>query len=340
MSCVLSVTTADPSFIDPAEQNRQRGRVLVLLSGVVMSLGAPIVRLLESATPWQFLAYRSVALCVIVLAMLLLIHKRSLPAVLRRAGVRAVLAGFFLAVTFICIVFSILTTTIANALFLLGTAPFLTALLAWFVLGERPTRRTWFAIAGAITGMLIMLGEGMAEGDLFGDLTAIAAAATFACYSVVVRGGRDNEMVPAVLWAGLISGVVAFSMAAISNGGLQVSSWDIGVSFAYGVVGVGGGMVLYTLGSKFVPAAELNLLSLGEIVLAPIWVWLGFNEVPSTPTLLGGLILMAAILMQATESSQHMSKKAQTRTKDYFPIVVMLAGAGMLGLAVSRWLLG
>ncbi|MGB0750342.1 MAG: DMT family transporter [Gammaproteobacteria bacterium] len=276
-----------------------KGRVLVLLSGVVMSLGAPLIRLLESADAWQFLTYRSIAVVVMLCLLLVWRYRLNVLSAFARAGRSAVLAGGFLSVAFVAIVFAFLSTTIANALFLLSTAPIWTALLAWLVLNEKPSRTTWVAIVIAIVGAAVMVAEGVAAGDVFGDFMALAAAAGFACFSVVIRRGRQTDMLPSVFYAGVISGTLAAVGGVTLGIGLAPSYWDIGVSFAYGAIGISGGLVLYTLGSRYVPAAELNVLSLGEVVLAPLWVWLAYSETPTGFTLAGGLIILVAVVVQA-----------------------------------------
>jgi len=111
-------------------------------------------------------------------------------------------------------------------------------------------------------------------------------------------------MVPAVLFAGIISGVTSGVVAFTMGAGLDIPLHDIGVSFTYGSVGIAGGLLLYTLGSRYVPAAELTLLSLTEVILGPIWVWLAFSEQPSRPTLIGGAILLVSIGAQAIHSAR------------------------------------
>ena len=162
-----------------------RGRMLVLCSGFVMSLGAPLIRLLRDAHAWQFLSYRSAAVVAIVALALIVTHQRQLGQAMRKAGLMSLGAGALLAVTFISIVFALLTTTIANALFLLSTAPMLTAILGWLFLREAVSSTSVLAIACAMAGVSLMLGEGLAAGDVFGDLAGLTAALTFACYSVV-----------------------------------------------------------------------------------------------------------------------------------------------------------
>jgi len=281
-----------------AEVSFSRGRGLVLLSGVLMSIGGPLIRLLDSASEWQFLTYRAVAVVAVLSVVIAVRYPGRLLATLRVAGWTGVLAGFFLACAFIGFVFSITHTTVANTLFLLSAAPFAAALLGWMVLGEAVSRVTWLAMLGASAGVAVMIGEGLSEGDLFGDLAALGAALGFAGFAVALRRGRAVDMLPAVLFAGIISSITSASMAFLVGAGLAVSLHDVGLSFVYGSVGIAGGLLLFTLGSRYVPAAELTLLSLTEVILGPIWVWLAFAEQPSRLTLLGGAILLASITAQ------------------------------------------
>ena len=271
------------------------GRGLVLLSGVFMSIGGPLIRLLERADEWQFLTYRALALVAFLWIVLALRYPGRVWATLCAAGRAGVLAGAFLACAFIGFVFSITTSTVANTLFLLSASPFAAALLGWLFLGERVARATWLAMLGAFVGVAVMIGEGVVERDLFGDLAALGAALAFAGFSVTLRHGRRVDMVPAVMLAGIISGLGAAAMCLVTDVGLGVPMRDVGLSFVYGAVGIGGGLVLFTAGSRYVPAAELTLLSLTEVVLGPLWVWLAFAEEPSVPTLAGGAILMLSI---------------------------------------------
>ncbi len=292
----LATVAGDVSFI--------RGRGLVLLSGVLMSIGGPLIRLLESANEWQFLTYRASAVAVVLLAVIAVRHPGRCLATMRAAGWPGVIAGCCLACAFVGFVFSINHTTVANTLFLLSAAPFAAALLGWMILGEVVGRATWLAMLGAFAGVAVMIGEGIAESDLFGDLAALCAALGFAGFSVALRYGREVDMVPAVLFAGIISGVTSAAVALTMGAGLDIPLRDIGVSFTYGSVGIAGGLLLFTLGSRYVPAAELTLLSLTEVILGPIWVWLAFSEQPSRPTLLGGAILLVSIAAQAIYSAR------------------------------------
>jgi drug/metabolite transporter (DMT)-like permease len=260
-----------------------------------MSMGGPLIRLLDAADEWQFLTYRAAALVAMLMIIIGVRYPGQFLATLRASGWTAVLAGCCLSCAFVGFVFSITHTTVANTLFLLSAAPFGAALLGWLVIGERVSRATWFAMVGAFAGVSVMIGEGIAESDLFGDLAALGAALGFAGFSVALRRGREVDMIPAVLFAGVISGVLSALMAEASGSGLVIPLRDLGLSFTYGGIGIAGGLWLFTLGSRHVPAAELTLLSLTEVILGPIWVWLAFSEEPSPITLLGGAMLLASI---------------------------------------------
>lgn len=292
----LATTIGEVAFL--------RGRGLVLLSGALLSIGGPLIRLLDSASEWQFLTYRATALVLVLCIVIAVRHHGRFLATLRAAGWIGVLAGCCLASAFVGFVFSINHTSVANTLFLLSAAPFAAALLGWLVLGETVSRATWLAMLGAFAGVAIMIGEGIAKSDLFGDLTALGAALGFAGFSVALRRGREVDMLPAVLFAGIISAVTSAAVAMAMGTGLVIPLRDIAVSFTYGGVGIAGGLLLFTLGSRHVPAAELTLLSLTEVILGPIWVWLAFAEEPSRMTLLGGAILLGSISAQAIHGAR------------------------------------
>lgn len=271
-----------------------RGRLLVLSSGAGMSLSGLFIRSIEAADEWQILFYRSIGIVATLLIFIAMRNRGAVWPAFQRAGLNGVLAGLCLAIGFICFIFSMTHTTVANTLFLLAAAPFIAAVLGRIVLGERVRRATWIAIVAASAGVAIMVGEGLAGGGLFGDLTALGAAASFAGFTVLLRRGRGVDMLPAVCLAGVFTWIAAGVMA-LTGGGLAVTGPDLVVCLAYGALAIAVSLVLFTLGSRSIPAAELMLLSLSEVVLGPLWVWLFFAETPGGLTLIGGGVLLAAI---------------------------------------------
>ncbi len=222
-----------------------------------------------------------------------------MTAAFRAAGGAGIVAALSLAGGFTCFIFSITNTTVANTLFMLSAGPFIAAILARGLLGERVGRNTWMAMAVAATGIAVMVGDGIAGGGLFGDLTGLGAATGFAAFAVALRRGQAGDMMPSICLAGLFGAAAAGLMAVAGGDGLAVSSRDLGICLAYGGFAIAGSLIVYTVGSRHVPAAELMLFALTEVVLGPVWVWLAFAEAPGSATLVGGAILMAAITGQA-----------------------------------------
>jgi drug/metabolite transporter (DMT)-like permease len=272
----------------------RRGVLMVMAAGTIWSLAGPLVRSIEAAGAWQILFVRSAAVVATVLAILLWRYGGDVVAEIRRAGWLAVLAGLLLGMAFCGFIFSVLDTTVANAVFVLSASPLLAALLGWLLLGETVRRATWVAMLVAMVGVGVMVGGGIGAGAWFGNVMALFAMAGFAGFAVAVRSGRSGDMLPAVMWAGVLSALVAAVMAP----DLSISARDVTLSSAMGAA-VTAGMLLFTVGSRWVPSAELALLSLTEVVLGPIWVWLAFAEVPSVETLLGGALVLAAMAGRA-----------------------------------------
>ena len=282
---------------DP-DRGRVTGRLWVLSAGLCMSLGGPIIRLADDSTPWQFLFYRSLGAAAIILAYFL-VTRRPVLELVRSAGVNGLVGGLGLAVAFTGYVWGVMHSTVANALFLISASPLVAAFLGWMVLRERVARSMWFAMFGVIAGVTIMIGEGLAEGDLLGDLAALASAVGFAGFSVAIRRGRGTDMSPTILIGAAITTAFSAVMAAAGGTGLAAPMMDVGLAAAYGVLVIGAGIFMLTIGARNVPAAELLVLSLTEVVFASIWVWLAFGEVPSVLTLVGGLIILGSIGGQA-----------------------------------------
>lgn len=273
----------------------RRGLLLVLLAGVCWSSMGLVVRLMEVATPWQILFYRSISLAVF-LFLVIALRSRGRPfAVYRQAGLSAVLGGLALVAAFSGSIFSIVNTTVANAMFLFATAPFFAALLGWVLLGERVRRATWIAMAVGAVGVVIMVGEGIALGHLLGNVAAVISALGFAFFTIALRWKHRNDMLPAVSLGGLFTTLVAGAACLVEGEGFALPAHDIGLAVFLGLFQLGLGLSLYTIGSKSVPAAELALLSMTEVVLGPVWVWLLLGESAALATWVGGAILMAAI---------------------------------------------
>jgi drug/metabolite transporter, DME family len=280
-----------------------RGVVLVALAGVFWSIGGLLIRLIEAASGWQIVLFRSLALALTLTVIIALRHRGRLIGAFRDAGGNGLTAAVALAGGFIAFVLSLQQTSVANATFMLGASPFFAALLGRWLLGETIRPATVLAIAAALSGILIMVGGGLAVGTLRGSLLALGASVSFAIFSVLLRRGRERDMLPCVAIAGAVAALsvlpIVLAGAPSPGSALVLSPRDFALCAVMGAVQVGGGLTVFTLGARHVPAAELTLLSLTELALAPIWVWLAIGEVPSGSTLLGGAVIIGAIACQA-----------------------------------------
>ena len=273
--------------------------ILVFLAGFLWSTVGLGIRLIEDANVWQILMYRSVSLSLFLALVIKLRTGRGPVPQLKSVGLPGVVGALGLVAAYSGGIYSIQVISVANALLLFASAPFMAALLGWIVLGETVRRATLVAIAVAIIGIGVMVYDQISEGNFIGNLAALGSAAGFAVFTVALRYGRSNDMMPTVFLSGVFAFVITLTICTFTGMSLVLSVNDGGVAIAMGVAQVGAGLVLYTIGSKVVPAVELTLLSLSEVILGPIWVWLFLGETVAANIFVGGGILLAAIVGNA-----------------------------------------
>jgi DME family drug/metabolite transporter len=286
------------------EISHRRGLVFVFAAGVLWSTVGLGIRLIEEASVRQILLYRSVALSAFLYAMIRLRSRESPFTQARRSGAPAAIAGLALVAAYSGGIYSIQVIPVANALLLFATAPFMTAILGWIVLRERARPATWIAIVAAIGAIAIMVSGQTTGGAADGTLAALGSAFGFSVFTVALRWGKSGEMLPAVFLSGLFAIAITSAVCLFLGLSFVLSPWDGGISMGMGVFQVGAGLVLYTLGSRTLPAAELTLLSLAEVLLGPFWVWLFLGEDASLRTLIGGALLLAAIAGNALSGAR------------------------------------
>jgi len=271
------------------------GVVMALLAGACLSCAGLILRHMEAPDGWQILFYRALTVILLMAAILAVRHRGRLAAPFRAIGLDGVVAGLSLATSMIAYVFSLLLTTVANAMFVISAAPFFTAGLGLLLLRERLRPLTWAAMAAAFGGIVVMFADGLVAGQVAGLLVALVCAATFAAMLVLMRRQRNVDMLPALILANALTVAVAAAMAP----GLAASWHDVGLAVLLGVVQIGIGQLLMLQATRHVPAAEVSLLLLAEPILAPLWVWLAIGEAPTRIALLGGLIVLGAVVAQS-----------------------------------------
>ncbi|MGB5329861.1 MAG: DMT family transporter [Gammaproteobacteria bacterium] len=271
------------------------GVVLVLMAGVFWSTMGLGIRNIEVANVWQILFYRSWALGAFLFILITFRSGYKPIVTIRKAGIAGAIGGMGLVLAFAGGIYAIQTTTVANAMFLFAAAPFLAAVLGWVILRESVRKATWVAMVFAMIGIAFMVLNGISAGRMWGNISAIISATGFAIFTIALRWGKLEDMLPAVFLAGVFAIIVSAIVCQFGGYGFDIPAQDVAIALSLGVFQVGVGLAVYTIGSKVVPAAELALLSMTEVLLGPLWVWLFIGETASFFTLVGGSILMLAI---------------------------------------------
>lgn len=272
-----------------------QGALLVATAAFVFSFNAWTFRATDEASDWQFLFYRSGSVSVAMAVLLGVRFGRAAPRRVLTAEWRHVAAGLVLASTFAFFLLALARTTAATVLLMEGTSPFWAALVAWVWLGERLGRTTIVAMIVAALGLTIMVGSGLEAGSATGVVLAATLCMGLGVYSVLIRsaGQAADPAVPA-----FIAGLAAFVVAtlAVLDTGVAVSLRDGSLAVISGGVLLGVGLPIYNLGHRAVPAAEVTLLLMIEVVFGTVWIWIWPGETPSAGTVIGGTIVTLALI--------------------------------------------
>jgi DME family drug/metabolite transporter len=289
---VLHIVLKNLRNIEP----RRVSLLLVIAAGLFWSLQAFVVRLMDSAAPEQIVFWRSIGQFVSMMIVVSVASRGRTLHAFRNGGHLAFLGGVCAAGASLSFVFALSYLSVANVVFMLAAAPVFAAAGGWLLLRETLTRNTLVAMALVLLGIGIMSSTSLGTGRAIGFAFALSTTLCFAGLAVVSRIGGGTSMLPAGVWAGTIN---LLAMPLLFNDVAAVSVHDATLAIISGGVLTAGGATCFMIGARHVPAAVLPMLSLTEIVLAPIWVWLGFGEVPTTLTLIGGAIVLSAIAFEA-----------------------------------------
>ena len=289
-------------------RHRQVGILLVVLAGVFWSLQGPAVRMIETASGAQIIFWRSIGQLAVMMIVVAIVNRGRVLSAFRLAGYRAVVGGICGAAAGTCFVLAVLHTTVANVVFIMASAPLIAAAGAWLLLRERIEPRTLGAMIAAVIGIGVMMSEGLASGNVAGALYALVTTIGFAGIAVVARWGGGLNMLPAICLAAAFTMVAGWVM---TGGDVSVTTSDRLYALASGGLLTAAGATLFLYGARFVPAGVLVFLTLTEVVLAPVWVWAAFDEVPSTYTLAGGGVVLTAICIEAVLRVRHVDRSRQ-----------------------------
>jgi drug/metabolite transporter (DMT)-like permease len=284
---------------------KQNASLLILLGGTCMSFVGLLMRLIDNADGFQILAYRSIALSLIVALVVCMKRKISPSTFLRSLDANDFKMGTTLAVAFAFYIFSMLYTSVASTLLILTTVPFMTALMAWFFLGERPTRLTWVCMITAALGVGLMVSDGVELGRSLGNLFAFISGICFAAMLVFARKSKQPDPLGGTFLAGVISTAIGLGFSATLGNGLILSAYDLAIILFMGAFTIGLGIAFVTWGTSVVPAAEVSLLLLIESLLGPIWVWVFLSEAMTTSEIIGGALVLLSVAAQAISQKEN-----------------------------------
>ena len=278
--------------LEVSRRRQRRGQIYVALAAIAWSTAGVLQRQLTLDAPTQVVG-RAVFATVALLAYVAVVERGRVVPAFRSVGLPGVAVAVCVAIASSSFIVALNHEGVARVLFILALSPMLAALLARVTLGERISRRTVMAMGLALVGVAVMLGS-PGDGDLTGDLLAVLCALSFAVVVVITRWRHDVSMAPATCLSQALL-VIAFAPFASP---VDIAGDDLFWLAALGIGQIGLGFALLTVGARLIPAAQVGLITLLEIVLGPLWVWLALDERPSTLTLVGGAIVIAAIVMQ------------------------------------------
>ncbi len=273
---------------------------VVLFAGLLWSFGPLVVRYMDNPqlVPWQYIFGRGLTIFILLNLYLFFEEGKNFYKNYFKIGLSGIIGGSGLGVAMITFIYSITNTSAAVTLLCLAAMPFFTALLAFLFLKEKISLNVWISIIIATAGILIMALGNTSEKSLIGFIFGLTASVGFSVFSVSLRWRKETPKFTTVAFAGFFC-VVFSSIAIITNDLVFFSSSYNGTLFSLHGTLVCFGLILYSIGSKAIPAAELTLLSLTEVVGGIFWVWLplfGINEVPTTNTIIGGFFLFVSII--------------------------------------------
>ncbi len=274
-------------------QNRYLiGILIVFMGGVFLSTSGIMLRSMDDANGWQVVLIRSLTFFITILTIMIFRYRRNTFAAYRAVGVSGIFAAILLGLGSVCYIFAMLNTSVANVVFIIGSAPLVTALIAWLFLKEKIGVWGLVAMITSVFGIGLMFLDGFISGGMFGNLMALLMVFMFAFYLLILRSKKHIDMIPAT---GL-SGLITFAIAAVMVSDLDISLHDLVICMMLGSFQLGLGFLFLTLGTRFIPAAEVALFSMSESILNPLWVWIGVNEVPSNYTLAGSAIVLVSVI--------------------------------------------
>lgn len=290
----MSASTAPATPTLPESRGQGFGAALVLGAAVAWSFGGTLARFLTIEDGWTVVFWRSLFAALFLLGFMLLRDgPRGTLQLFRGMGLAGVAVGLCFATASTSFILALAYTTVANVLLIQAGVPLIAALMAWMLFGERIATHTWIAIAAVIGGVAIMVSESLGGGtSMVGDALALLIAFAFSIATIITRRFAHVRMTPAVF----LGAVFACATAASQASGFVVTTSELGILVVFGALNFGLGLALFVTGARLIPSALAALISTAETVLGPLWVAVIHGEIPSTYTVVGGIIVLTALI--------------------------------------------
>ena len=284
----------------PDIKNPKAAIPIVLLAGIFWSFGPYVVRHIDQPqlVPWQYLFTRGLVIFILLNVYLYLNEGLKFYKNYSKIGISGILGGVGLATAMITFIWSISNTSAAVTLLCLAAMPFITALLGFMFLKEKISLTVWISIFVATFGIAVMAFGNVEKNTLPGLIFGLASALGFSIFSVTLRWKKSTPKFTTVALSGLFCCIFSTAFILINDLSFLSTNKNEALFATHGTL-VCSGLILYSIGSKNIPATDLTLLSLTEVIGGIFWVWLpwlGINEVPSTNTIIGGFFIFVAII--------------------------------------------
>ena len=270
------------------------GPLLIFLGALSLSFGGLIVKSFEGATLWQILFWRSLFFSLTVLAFLIISYKGKTIESFYKSGLPGFVGGIILSFGFCGYVFAMYNTTVANTNFIIQTQILFLAIFGYIFLKEKISKITLISIFLAIAGVILMIGSSLSPGQMTGNLAAFIMPISFAILILIIRKYPHVDMIPLQLIAGIVAMIVGYLIA----GKINISYHDIFLGFLAGFFQLGFGFIFITIGARNTPSAVVGIIMITEAVLGPLWAWMFANENPPMTVLIGGSVIISAVLLQ------------------------------------------
>ncbi len=276
-----------------------RGCALVILAGVILSLGVFCVRNATASNAWQYICWRALGFTTALVILAAVRDKRSPFRQLASLGHMAWIACLCMALSQVTFISSIKAATFAEVFLICSLAPLMTAALAWPLLKERIGWATIVAITVGITGVYVMTGGELNSTNIYGQLIAVVSMLSFAGYTLCTRGSRPEDLDAALIGVGILTALAGFAAITLTGLPLVPSPTDAAIAFFHGALLLSAGLFLFGQGSRHIPAVTFTMLAQAEAVLSPVWGFLYFAETPTKATIIGGALILSAVILQA-----------------------------------------